>query len=162
MAKHKRSFRFVRVDAPPPEGKKFHVIRIGDKETKHMVILSWEIWATNTHWVGRTAKCGGTPKECEPCRNHLRKIYTGFVHVCNTNGTGNGYLELTGEAARRLLAAKAQRPNLRGMIIAACRERGTVKSPLLITCLGDYAGEIELAPFVDPEPTLAALWNVQL
>lgn len=158
---------FARCDRPPSLGRIINILRIGDKETKTLVVLSTSLYGCYTHWTftppkGRTVRCASDRRKCAACKKELPRKWLGFLCVTGANGKGVCFLELTPYAAELFLDQVKDRVDCRGMIIVVHRERASNRSPLIVTHAGEYQGEEPLPAAADPENTLRRLWGVHI
>lgn len=158
-----RKSRYNRQDEPPPVGRVLHILKIGDKTRMTVKVCASNIFGVVTHYDRRwkrTVRCTKHLGQCEYHENQVAERWAGFVHVCNMDGHGEAFVELTALAAHRLKAIAQQHGVFRGLIIHLYRERGTIKSPVAVEYVGVHDGKFELPSERSPEPTLDRLWTL--
>jgi len=158
MAWSKKS-RYDRQDSPPPMGDVIHVTRVGVSARPSAVIVSEKIWGTYTHFDGRTVRCLNKRGKCELCDRQVPRRWVGFIQWFDPTTGSLCALELTQKAGLQVQRLYEQFATLRGLRIEAARERATIKSPLVITFLGKYDGDVALPREKPIEPTLDRLWS---
>jgi hypothetical protein len=86
--------------------------------------------------------------------------WRGFLHCLVRPKFEHVFIEITDFAWQRLKVEKGDRQSLRGMICLFARERKTVKSPLVITRVGEESPGKTLPKVRTPEETLKLLWKL--
>lgn len=156
-----KNFRFRRMDNPPSAGRVMQIRKVRESETLTCAIVSRSITGCRTHWNGKqTVPCFAEKRKCEGCRLGYPARWIGFLHVCNLDGSGAEFLELTTISANRLLHLQGDRPDLRGMIITVNREGGKKKAPLKVAAHPDCLDPQKLGKALEPWPTLQRLWRL--
>lgn len=147
-------------EVPKSGAPRMSVIRLKGGEKITGVILSKFFSGFAIHWnasIHRSQPCKGKENGCEGCAAELPEKSVWYLHV-HTAERGHSFLEVTPHAADNFINTLAPGESLRGLRFNAHRSRSD--NGRLILSIDPYAPRVEsLPPAVDPESTLAALWN---
>ena len=144
---------------PPAPAVRMPIWRIKSAEATQFVCLSASIWVQYTHWAGgRTQECTKERKlECEGCRRGFPCKWQGYLHV--SQGSSEGFLELTATAAILLTEQCPKDKSLRGVIFRMKRTKGGEKGRYIVEVLERRAEDEALPQGKDPYGTLRYLWS---
>lgn len=152
--------RFCRVDDPPETGRVAPIVRIADQTPVTFCIVAdkWEGYFS--HWYSDKSYRCAKPEKCLGC-DELKapRRWTGFLDVCNADGRGTAFIQLSKDARDSLLLVKDLRETCRGMLVQVRRLRKTIKSPLVFQYIGEYSGVLPLRSAASAVPTIARLWK---
>lgn len=154
-------FQFARDDNPKPRERLTPIISVGATDQITATIVAECVWGIHTHWWhGGTVPHTDPVETCGYCSEKAPRKWRGFLHVVTRPAFNHGFLELTDFAYERLLAVKGARQTLRGLIVLFHRERKTVKSPVVMTYVGEEPPGKILPKARTPEKTLKRLWRL--
>lgn len=149
-----------RDDNAPEPGPRVPIIRVAAKETLHCTILSYHIQGYWTHWTGDRSQPHWLEEgQCPGCRAGSPKRWKGYVFCQIHERKTTGFVELTPGAAVTL-GEQLETPSLmRGTMVMLSRSQKR-NGRLNVTVLATRAPLDKLAPAIDVEPTLRALWGI--
>lgn len=147
-------------DIPVCKSPRMSVVRLKGGQRVVGVILSKFFSGFAIHWnqsIRRSQPCAGKDNACEGCKAELPEKSAWYLHL-HSPEKGHFFLEMPPEAADRLLNQLAPGESLRGYRVTAYRT--AADNGRLRIEIDPYAPRVEnLPPAVDPEATLASLWN---
>jgi hypothetical protein len=146
---------------PPVRKDILFVENLVHTDTSVFLCYSPFIWGTFTHWTGsRTVPCFKDHKRCPGGHKEITMRWKGYLHCFSHQRRQAVILQVTDDAARKLLQALAPGQSLRGMTIKG-RRAGHKKGPCNMWP-DQYAAlrtDQELAEHIDPKRSIFNMWK---
>jgi hypothetical protein len=148
-------------NTPPenPRGCGLPLQRVQPGKSLTCLSISSDLIGTKTHyWHGRTTPC--EEPTCKPCAEGMPWRWHAYLACILGQGHPPFILELTAQAAQRLVEYRAAHGTLRGCRIHAARANYAKNSRIVIECTPYDMAKIIMPDEPDIARVLARVWNL--